>query len=610
MSRFLLRFPSAALLVAALAMLALLPGLPGGFLLDDGVNILDNPALRVVHPGFEPLARAATSFRDANGARALPMLSFAIDHWRAGGFDAASFKQTGIAIHGLTAFFLAFFLHRLLLLARWPARRAAWGALLLALAWGAHPLQVSSVLYVVQRMQTMATLFVVLALWAYVAMRAAQFDGRSGRWQGALVVFAWLLALACKEDAVLLPAYTLALELTVLRFAAGQAAVARGLRQSYALMVALGLALFVFYALPHYWSWEAYGIRDFNTPERLLTQARVLVMYLGQILVPWPDSMPFFYDDYAASRGLWQPWTTLPALALLGGLLAWGLRWRHRRPLFGFGVLFFFAGHFLTSNIIGLELVFEHRNYLPLLGVLLALADLLVLAGERRPVSRRSAAAGAGVMLVLLGCATLARAHTWGDPVRLGERMAQLAPHAIRPWVEWSGAWFGRYKASGDKGDLQRAIEVGEQSFRFVDSYIVANNLVLYKSLQGTLGQEDWQRFYDNIRKNLPAWRRQQAMSILMGNVNSGFITDKEGAVRALMVLLETGPAHFDDVMTIGEFAYINDQLKPALMFFRLAAQFPDPDEFRFDELMRRLTGDGHQDWVDELKEIRQGRSR
>src|SRR5690606_10211578 len=105
-------------------------------------------------------------------------------------------------------------------LAGWPGRLSTWAAPAMALAWAVHPLQVSSVLYIVQRMQTMATLFVVLALWAYLCARQAQVEGRDSRRPWALAVLCGLLALACKEDAVLLPAYALALELLVLRFRA------------------------------------------------------------------------------------------------------------------------------------------------------------------------------------------------------------------------------------------------------------------------------------------------------------------------------------------------------------------------------------------------------
>src|SRR5690606_25448236 len=123
-----------------------------------------------------------------------------------------------------------------------------------------------------------------------------------------------------------------------------------------------GLAAYLFLVVPYFWSTDGYGgDRDFSTLERLLTQPRVLCLYLWQILVPLPGHMPFYYDWLQPSRGLLQPWTTLPAIAALLALLGTAWRLRTRWPLFSLGVLLFFAAHFITSNVIGVELAFEHR---------------------------------------------------------------------------------------------------------------------------------------------------------------------------------------------------------------------------------------------------------
>src|SRR5690606_8995695 len=142
----------------------------------------------------------------------------------------------------------------------------------------------------------------------------------------------WILALGCKEDSVLLPAYTLALELTVLRFAAADARLATLLRRGYLIAAVGAAAEFRFWVVPHRWRWDAYPGRDFSTPQRLLTQARVLCLYLWQILVPLPRHMPFYYDWLQPSRGLLQPWTTLPALVVVAALPALSLWLRRRWP--------------------------------------------------------------------------------------------------------------------------------------------------------------------------------------------------------------------------------------------------------------------------------------
>src|SRR3546814_15345469 len=106
------------------------------------------------------------------------MLTFSLDYLRAGGPEPAIFTSTNIVIHALTACALAWFFRSLLLISGVPGERARWCAPVLALAWAAHPLQVSSVLYAVQRFQTLGTLFLVRALWAYLNARPASSEER------------------------------------------------------------------------------------------------------------------------------------------------------------------------------------------------------------------------------------------------------------------------------------------------------------------------------------------------------------------------------------------------------------------------------------------------
>jgi hypothetical protein len=209
---------------------------------------------------------------------------------------------------------------------------------------------------VVQRMQTLATLFIILALVAWLRFRLAQLRGVPGSHWGWLAMLAWVMALASKEDSILLPAYTLLLELTVLRFGAADPRTGRVWSRVYLVLVTMGALAYLLLVVPHYWSTGPYGGRDFSSLERLLTQGRVLTMYMGQILLPLPDNLTFYYDGYAVSRGLWSPPTTVFALLLVAGLLisAWILR--SRSPLISFGILFYFCGHFVTSNVIPLEL--------------------------------------------------------------------------------------------------------------------------------------------------------------------------------------------------------------------------------------------------------------
>ncbi|WP_022965031.1 hypothetical protein [Denitrificimonas caeni] len=599
-----MRFNFAALFVTMLASSLFLLGLPGDFVLDDSVNILQNHLLYVHKFDIEQLIYAALSFHDGNGSRALPMLSFALDHLRAGNMDPSTFKATNLLIHALTTFILIFFFRRLLLLADLTEQRAAWGALALAFIWAIHPLQVSSVLYIVQRMQTMVTLFIVLALWAYLAMRQAQISGGRGRLQGILLIVCWALALTCKEDAILLPLYTLILELTILRFKAGQAVVAKGLRQSYSLFVLATVLVYFLLVVPHYWSWDTYPGRDFSSTERLLTQGRVLVMYIGQILWPLPNHMPFIYDHYHVSRSLWQPLNTLPAILLLGALFSCAWVFRVKRPLFACGVLLFFAGHFITSNIIALELVFEHRNHLPLIGAVLALGDLSVAAWQRLQLGRNAAIATLGSVALLLAAGTLTHTYTWGDGTRHGKKMTELSPNSIRAWNQYATVYFRRYNITKDTRHLGKATEVTEEARTYISSPSLTGNILIYKSIMGTVNSQDWQRYYQDLREAPNDSVSKVSAILLIDNVARGYIFEEARIVEALEILAERYSMTGRDYMQAGVFIYKTNQQNKALPFFKKAIQLYPKDDPIMQQLIKDLSNAGHDDWVDILQKV------
>src|SRR5690606_24439350 len=122
---------------------------------------------------------------------------------------------------------------------------------------------------------------------------------------------------------------------------------------------------------------------DFSLPERLLSESRILVEYLYKIVLPSLRGGGIYHDDFVVSRGWLTPWTTAPAVAFVLGLVVIGIASRRRWPVLSFALLWFFAGHALESTALPLELYFEHRNYLPVFGILFALATWAVSAPAR-----------------------------------------------------------------------------------------------------------------------------------------------------------------------------------------------------------------------------------
>lgn len=595
-----------SLLCAALAGLVLLPGLPGDFILDDSFNIVENHGIRLQSLSPSAVMDAAFSTQFGGTFRTLPTLTFALDYFRGGGLDPSTFKTTNIVIHALTALVLAWFLRDLLRVAGSHPNRARWMALAIALAWALHPLHVSSVLYIVQRMQTLATLFILLALWVYLRARQAQMEGRSGRAGWILAGLLWTIALGCKEDAVLLPAYLLALELTVFRFRAADPGLARRLRRGFLLMAALGAAGFMLVAVPLLWSWDAYPNRDFSSYERLLTQGRVLCLYLWQILVPLPANMPFFYDWLQPSRGLLDPWTTLPSLLVLAALLASAWRLRHLRPLVALGILLFFAGHFVTSNVLGLELAFEHRNHFPMIGIVLATADLLASVARRVRLHAAIAASACVLALAAVASATTVRARHWHSGLELAQVSTRLVPQSGRAWQTLCVTYFELGGgARTDNPNLDKAIGACSRGAEAApDSITNLTNVIVFKAIQGSLVQADWDLYLDRIGRATMTPENTSRIWVVLDQVRKGVHMDSAQVIKAIDLFHHRAPFRAIESAAAGYFI-LGRAPDPARAYpyFEHAVRTTRDPAFA-SGIVEDLRKEGHPEWADRLQAV------
>ena len=339
--------------------------------LDDEPNILQNPQ---VHIGdLRPLTLFQACFSplhpDANGRpglnRPLSYLSFALN-WYFGKNSPVGYRAVNIFIHQLNAFFLFLIIRGLLQTPNMAGRyRGRENSIALAAAamWALNPIQTQAVVYVVQRMASMSCLFYLVAIWGYMHARAAEQSSRRVFFL-LLVVGSFLAAVGSKENAVLLPVAIVLLEFTFFQDMS-QPAVRR--RFGWIFFLGLGLVLMGGVGLFLGGKLDAllnYNMRLFSPWERLMTQPRILFFYLTQIFYPTAGRLSIVHD-VEISRSLVDPWVTLPAILGMLGLVGFGFWQMRRRPMLSFAILFFFLNHLIESSIIGLELIYEHRNYLP-----------------------------------------------------------------------------------------------------------------------------------------------------------------------------------------------------------------------------------------------------
>jgi len=427
--------------LAALTFAAYYAGLGGSFLLDDWGTL---PKLGAYGPvdNVTTFISYITSGAAGPSGRPLALLSFLIDahDWPANPWP---FKLTNVLLQLLNGALLAWLLAGLSRARGLDRRSAAWAGLLGAGLWMAHPLFVSTTLYVVQRMAMLAALFVFAGLACYVAGRRRLDEGRTNSAYTLMIggiAGGTLLGFLCKENAALLPLLALVLEWTVLgRPGSTNDRSPRGSALAHGLAPAPNLIFrVIFLWLPSaiilaFLLWQLRDIgtllpgRDFTVGTRLLTEARVLVYYLYLLVIPHAATHGL-YTVVPLSHGFVHPWTTLPAIGLIVALVAGALTLRRRWPVLSAAILFFFAGQLLESTTLPLEVYYEHRNYLPAALLFWPLA-LWVASGPGRRSLRYAAA---GTALALLLALTGLRADLWGHPERLARTWMRLNPGSSR----------------------------------------------------------------------------------------------------------------------------------------------------------------------------------
>lgn len=407
--------------VFAATLLAYAPGLSGGFMFDDYASIIRNPDLRIDTLDIAQLKQAALSSHTGPLKRPVSLLSFALNYY-ATALDPFYFKLTNVIIHLLNGLGLACLTYLILLALKrlspteLSTSRIAAITLAVTAAWLLHPLNLTAVLYIVQRMTSLAALFVIWGLVLY-ALGRLRMQAGSG---GPLLVVAGLvpftvLAVFSKENGVLLPVYAFLMELALFRFRRSDGTRDRRILGIFFVTLALPVLAAMLFLLSHpNFILHGYATRTFTLPERLLTEPRVLFFYLRMIFLPENSALGLFHDDFALSHGWLSPVTTLPAAIGLVTLLTAGIILLKRHPLAGLGILWFFASHAIESTIFPLELVHEHRNYLAIYGPLLV-AFYYALRPYRKAHYARLRTIAALAMLALFGVTTALRADQFGN---------------------------------------------------------------------------------------------------------------------------------------------------------------------------------------------------
>lgn len=478
------------------------PGIHGGFVFDDDVNILQNENLRIDSLQWQGLWSAALSGHAGPLGRPIALLSFALNLlW--GGANPFYFKLVNLLIHAANVLLVGALAKSLCValetdrsIRKDESTILEWSGWIVAALWALHPINLTGVLYVVQRMTSLSTFFGLAALLVFVKYRERTCQVAAPGRQGitavviSLAIF-FLVALSAlsKESGLLFGPLLVWIEYFAFGFRFNgkrPAILGLDLRFVASLLIGATCSYIVIVKIPPMISAGAFANRDFDLRERVFTEFRVIFYYLRLILLPKNSELGLYHDDFLISRSLWEPISTILSAAGLLAITCAAVALRRAFPALLFGWGWFLIAHSLESTVFPLELVYEHRNYFATVGLF-----MLVPAGMARvekPELRRLFTALLCGYIALLGFITHVRALQWSNLVDWAALEASNHPESARANYELARDYMILRSSTGEErfGELAyEALGRAERSYLpGVLPYMARIQLAYFREMQ------------------------------------------------------------------------------------------------------------------------------
>lgn len=461
--------------------------------LDDNANILDNKNIHIETLDINSIVKTFYHWDYQHIYRPLTNLSFALN-WFVGKNNESGYHLINIFIHFVTSCFL--YLVTLKLLQTQHQQQASFcniqfvAALSTAL-WATNPIHVQAITYIVQRATLLSTLFSILSLYFYLVGREKPCL-RFSLQPFILCLLFFLFALSSKENAILLPGSMLLIEIVFLMkkpISLSRETISTGLVSASGIILVTYLLTSLI--VPGKISLEMFGYseRNFTLCERLLTEPRVLLYYLSQIVYPVSSRLSLEHD-VILSTSLFSPWTTLPAILVIFCAIVMSLYSYRKYPLLAFAILFFFYNHLVESSILPLEIFFEHRNYLPSFFLFLPAVYALSSIGEKAYQNNRLMFYLVNgffiLLLIFFGIGTYTRNFDWQNNKSLLIDNITKAPNQARPYNNLAGYLLNEEKNIDGALTFFNAALMKESpskhGSRFISYMGMANIYIAYKN--------------------------------------------------------------------------------------------------------------------------------
>ncbi|MDD5435477.1 MAG: tetratricopeptide repeat protein [Nitrospira sp.] len=447
------------------------------FIFDDRLYILDNTSIQNL-----------SNFISLSDVRYVTSLSFAINY-AIGGFDPFGYRVFNISIHILNAV-LVYWL--LLLTFRTPffaasgsEARAGKNTNLIALFSGllfvSHPVQTQAVTYITQRFASLATFFYLLSVVMYIKWRllskqqtnrAADQQGERKNYCTSALPFSAALrrmnllycssllsaifAMKTKEISFTLPFIIALYEFSFFsRPVHPEIQLSKSKRVLYLLPFLLTLIIIPVSLFGPEWGLykpaldsgeklRQLQIQDLTTFSRydyLLTQFRVIVTYIRLLFFPVNQNLLY---DYPVLSSFLNPQVFLSFFFLLfifGSAVYIFYRSETLAPdsrLIAFGILWFFITASVESSIIPIKhIIFEHRIYLPAVGIIIAFVSgifyFLRIKFHKSQILLNINHFLLAAIILALSAAAYQRNGIWKDEITLWKDVIKKSPNKVEP---------------------------------------------------------------------------------------------------------------------------------------------------------------------------------
>lgn len=541
---------------------------------DDFNNILQNENIRISSLSWEEIKKTFLSPNSGKYSRSLALFTFALNY-AISGYDTTSYHVVNISIHIICSIFVyLIFLHTLFLYRRSvgsPNVHISDQCIVLlgTILWAIHPIHTQAVTYIVQREASMAAMFYMVAMYCYIRFRQSQVKIARVIFI-FLVFFFWLMGLGTKENVAMLPLVILGYEVAFYRRSIFKDKKFFIIITIIFIVVSTSAFLFMRGGIISYME-SLYAPRVFTMWERLITQPIILSRYIFLLFCPIADFL-VLESDIAHSSSLISSPVTLFANLFIFLITILSLVFLKKFPLLSFAFYFFIINHLVESSIIGLELYFEHRNYLPSMFIYFAASyyfvKLLSFYHRYDKLFMQGLLVCAMTFIIISeGNATFLRNDVWRDEISLHSDTIEKAPVNPRPYIAIAAnnLKLGRYDDAFEY--LRRAEKIYKNyPDRFQDNWIAMiyyNAGLVYKKKQEH--EKAINVFMKTIQLDPSEWR---------GHINLGLLffdqEDYEHAedyiYNALYLNRNRPPVIYN---LFGRMLYANESYDEAINVFR-----------------------------------------